>query len=93
MTTCKGFKQTHSAEYDETLSPIAMPKSIKILLTITMCYDYVIWQMDIETTILDGNLLEDMYMTQLEGFVGLENSEKLCNLKRFIYGLIQVSWI
>ena len=46
-----------------------MLKSIRILLAIAVYYDYEIWQMNVKTTFLNGNLLEDVYMTQLEGFV------------------------
>ena len=65
----KGFKQTHGIDYDETFSPVVMIKFIRILLAIVMYYDYEIWKMDVKTVFLNGNLLEDVYMTQLEGFV------------------------
>ena len=38
----KGFRQTHSINYDETFSPVAMLKSIRILLAIAAYYDYEI---------------------------------------------------
>ena len=87
----KGFKQTHGIDYDETFSPVAMLKSIRIILAIAAYYDYEIWQMDVKTAFLNGNLLEDVYMTQPEGFVNLENSRKVCKLQRSIYGLKQAS--
>jgi hypothetical protein len=59
----KGYKQIHGIDYDETFSPVAMLKSIRILLAIAAFYDYEIWQMDVKTTFLNGNLLEDVYMT------------------------------
>ena len=88
----KDFRQTHGIDYNETFSPIAILKSIRILLAVTAYYDYEIWQMDVKTTFLNGNLLEDVYMTQPEGFVNPKNSEKLCKLQRSIYGLKQASW-
>ena len=42
----KGFTQRHGIDYDETFSPVAMAKSIRILLAIAAYYDYEIWQMD-----------------------------------------------
>ena len=48
-----------------------MIKSIRILLAITAHYDYEIWQMDVKTTFLKGNLTEDVYMTQPEGFTSI----------------------
>ena len=39
----KGFKQTHGTDYDETFSPVAMLKSIRILFARASYYDYEIW--------------------------------------------------
>ena len=64
----KGYKQIHGVDYDETFSPVAMLKSVRILLAIAAYHDYEIWQMDVKTAFLNGNLLEDVYMTQPEGF-------------------------
>ena len=87
----KGFKQTHGIDYDETFLLVGMLKSIRILLVIETYYDYEIWQMDVKTVFLNGNLLEDMYMTQPEDFFSPEKSRKVCKLQRSIYGLKQVS--
>jgi hypothetical protein len=52
----KGFRQIQGVDYDETFSPVAMLKSIRILLAIAAYYDYEIWQMDVKTAFLNGNL-------------------------------------
>ena len=83
----KGFKQTHGIDYDETFPPVAMLKSIRILIAIAAYYDYEIWKMDVKTAFLNGKLLEDVYMTQPEAFVQPKNSGKVCKLQRSIYGL------
>ena len=75
----KGFKQIHGIDFDETFSPVAMLKSIQILLAIVAYYDYEIWKTDVKIAFLNGNLIEDVYMTQPEGFVHSENSGKVCN--------------
>ena len=56
-----------------------MLKSIRVLLAIAAHYDYEIWQMDEKTTFLNGNLSEEVYMTQPEGFIS-ENGSKVCKL-------------
>ena len=56
----KGFKQTHGVDYDETFSPVAILKSIRILLAIATYYDYEIWKMDVKTAFLNIKLLEDV---------------------------------
>ena len=87
----KGYKQIHGVDYDETFSPVAMLKSVRILLAIAAYHDYEIWQMDVKTAFLNGNLLEDVYMTQPEGFDIPEEAQKICKLQRSIYGLKQAS--
>ncbi|KAK8569112.1 hypothetical protein V6N12_007644 [Hibiscus sabdariffa] len=87
----KGYRQIHGIDYDETFSPVAMFKSIRILLALAVFHDYEIWQMDVKTAFLNGKLEEDVYMTQPEGFVTPENAGKVCKLQRSIYGLKQAS--
>ena len=60
----KGFTQTQGVYYDETFSPVAKIKSIKIILSIVASYDYEEWQMDNKTNFLNGKLTEDVYMSQ-----------------------------
>ena len=47
--------------------------------------------MDVKTTFLNDFLKEELYMIQSEGFVDLENADKVCKLQRSIYGLVQAS--
>jgi len=68
-----------------------MLKSIRILLAIAAYHDYEVWQMDVKMTFLNGNLSEDVYMTQPEGFVDPENAGKACKLLKSNYGLKQAS--
>ena len=60
----KGFWQVQGVFYDETFSPVAMLKSVRILLAIATYFDYEIWQMDVKTAFLNGNLEENVYMIQ-----------------------------
>ena len=67
-----------------------MLKSIWIMLAIAAHLDYDIWQMDVKITFLNGELKEEMYMIQPEGFTSTDEL-KVCKLKRSIYGLKQAS--
>ena len=87
----KGYTQTHGIDYDETFSPVAKIKSIRILLAIAAFYDYEIWQMDVKTAFLNGKLEEDVFMTQPEGFEHKKYPNKVCKLVKSIYGLKQAS--
>ena len=87
----KGFRQVQGVDYDETFSPVAKLKSVRIMLAIAAYYDYEIWQMDVKTAFLNGYLKEELYMMQPEGFVDPKNANKICKLQRSIYGLVQAS--
>ena len=87
----KGYTQREGVDYEETFSPVAMLKSIRILLSIATFYDYEIWQMDVKTAFLNGNLEESIYMSQPEGFIKQDQEQKVCKLKKSIYGLKQAS--
>jgi hypothetical protein len=76
----KGFRQVQGVDYDETFSPVAMLKSIWIILAIAAYFDYEIWQMDVKTAFLNRNLDEDVYMIQSEGFVNPTDARKVCIL-------------
>ena len=54
----KGYRQIQWIDYEETFSPVAMIKSIRILLALAPHFDYEIWQMDVKTAFLNGNFLE-----------------------------------
>ena len=60
----KGFRQIQGIDYEKTFSPVAMLKSVRILLAIAAYFDYEIWQMDVKTAFLNGMLTEDVYMIQ-----------------------------
>ncbi|KAL0411315.1 UNVERIFIED_CONTAM: Retrovirus-related Pol polyprotein from transposon TNT 1-94 [Sesamum latifolium] len=68
-----------------------MAKSIWILLTIAALYDYKIWKMDVKTAFLNGFIEEEIFMDQPEGFTIVGKEQKVCRLRRCIYGLKQAS--
>ncbi|GJW04200.1 retrotransposon protein, putative, ty1-copia subclass [Tanacetum coccineum] len=87
----KGFTQTRRIDYEETFSPIADIRAIMILIAIAAFYDYAIWQMDVKTSFLNGYINEKVYMEQPEGFASQKFPNRVCKLKRSIYGLKQAS--
>nr|GFB17388.1 retrotransposon protein, putative, Ty1-copia subclass [Tanacetum cinerariifolium] len=87
----KGFTQTLEIDYEETFSLVADIRAIRILIAIATYYDYEIWQMDVKTAFLNGYLNEEVYMEQPEGFVNSKYLNRVCKLKRSIYGLKQAS--
>ena len=75
----KGYTQKEGIDYEETFSLVAMLKSIKFLLSIAAHYDYEIWQMDVKTAFLNGNLDEEIYMMQPEGFIAKNQEHMYAN--------------
>lgn len=83
----KGCSQKAGIDYNETFSPVARFESIRILLSLAAVKDYEIVQFDIKTAFLYGDLNEEIFMTQPEGF---ENgSGQVCKLKKSLYGFKQ----
>ena len=74
----KRYKQNEGIDYEETYSPVAMLKFIRILLSINAHYNYEIWQMDVKTTSLNGNLEEEIYMMQPKGFIAKNQEHMVC---------------
>ena len=87
----KGYTQKEGFDYEETFSPVAMIKSIRILLSIAAHMDYEIWQMDVKTAFLNESLEETIYMVQPEGFIAKGQEKKVCKLQKFIYRFKQAS--
>ncbi|KAL0309159.1 UNVERIFIED_CONTAM: Retrovirus-related Pol polyprotein from transposon TNT 1-94 [Sesamum radiatum] len=87
----KGYTQRPGVDFEETYSPIAMTKSIRILLAISTYYDYEIWQIDVKMTFLNGFIEEEIYMDQPVGFISIGEEEKVCHFHRSIYRLKQAS--
>ncbi|GJZ79579.1 retrotransposon protein, putative, ty1-copia subclass [Tanacetum coccineum] len=63
----KVYTQLYGVDYEETFSPVADIRAIRILISIAAYYDYEIWQIDVKTAFLNGYLDEDIYMVQPEG--------------------------
>ena len=76
----KGYDQEKGIDYEETFSPVAMLKSIRIMLSSAAHYDYEIWQMDVKTTFLNGIFDKEIYMLQPKGFVYPSQESKVCKL-------------
>ena len=87
----KGYTQKKCIDYEETFSPMAMLKFIRILLSIAAHLDYDIWQMDVKMTFLNGHLEKSIYMIQYEGFIAKGQEHRVCKLQKSIYGLKQSS--
>ncbi|RVX02495.1 Retrovirus-related Pol polyprotein from transposon TNT 1-94 [Vitis vinifera] len=85
----KGFKQREGIDYFDTYAPVARTTSIRILFALASIHNLFVHQMDVKTAFLNGDLNEEVYMEQPEGFVLPGNENKVCKLVKSLYGLKQ----
>nr|KAJ0217050.1 hypothetical protein LSAT_V11C300105370 [Lactuca sativa] len=85
----QGFRQKEGIDFFDTYAPVAIISTIRLLLALAAIHNLVIHQMDVKTAFLNGDLDEEIYMKQPEGFVLPGNGHKVCKLKKSLYGLKQ----
>jgi hypothetical protein len=86
----RGFSQVYGIDYLDTYAPVVKLTSIRILLAIAAIYGLEIHQMDVVTAFLAGELEEEIYMEQPEGFrVRTDEEDLVCLLRKSLYGLKQ----
>ena len=74
-------------DFGDIFSPVAKVASIRLLLSIATSFDFEVEKRDVKTTFLHGDLEEEIYMKQPEGFGVKGNKELVCRLKKSLYGL------
>jgi transposase InsO family protein len=87
----KGFSQKEGVDYKETFSPVSSKDSFRIVMALVAHFDLELHQMDVKTAFLNGDLTEDVYMLQPDGFQVSGKEHMVCKLKKSIYGLKQAS--
>jgi hypothetical protein len=85
----KGYSQQKRVDYEEIFSPVVRHTSIKAVLALVAHYDMALEQMDVKTAFLHGDLEEQIYMEQPEGFSQPGQEHLVCKLKKSLYGLKQ----
>ncbi|MCO5610110.1 hypothetical protein L7F22_064345 [Adiantum nelumboides] len=91
----KDFKQKKRVDFDEIFSPIVKMTTLRLVLGLIATEDLELNQMDVKTTFLHGDLEEDVYMVQSEGFEMESKKPKraklVCRLCKALYRVKQGS--
>ena len=85
----KGYTQKEGEDFFDTYSPVARLTTIQVLLSLAASYGLLVHQMDVKTAFLNGELEEEIYMDQPDGFVAKGQEGKVCKLLKSLYGLKQ----
>nr|GEW00546.1 retrovirus-related Pol polyprotein from transposon TNT 1-94 [Tanacetum cinerariifolium] len=86
----KGFRQKGGINFEKSFAPVARIEAIHIFIANVASKNMTIYQMDVKTAFLNGELKEEVYVSQLEGFVDPDHPTHVYRLKKALYGLKQV---
>ena len=85
----KGFTQVYGIDFEETFSLVARFETVRILLALAALEDRDIKSLNVKTAYLYGELDEEIYMDQPEGYIKKGQERKVCRLLKSLYGLKQ----
>jgi len=83
----RGFDQKKENDFFDTYSHVTKISTIRTLITLVPIHDLVVNQMDVKTTFLNGDLEEEIYMSQPEGCEVPSRENKVCKLRKSLYGI------
>ncbi|GJT21886.1 zinc finger BED domain-containing protein RICESLEEPER 2 [Tanacetum coccineum] len=85
----KEFRQEEGLDFEESFAPVARLEAIRIFIANAASKNMTVYQMDVKTAFLNGELKEEVYVHQPEGFVDPERPHHVYRLKKALYGLKQ----
>ncbi|GJR23750.1 retrovirus-related pol polyprotein from transposon TNT 1-94 [Tanacetum coccineum] len=85
----RGYRQEEGIDFEESFALVARLEAIRIFLAFAAHMNMVVYQMDVKTAFLNGNLREEVYVSQPDGFVDKDNPNHVYKLKKALYGLKQ----
>ncbi|GJZ07626.1 retrovirus-related pol polyprotein from transposon TNT 1-94 [Tanacetum coccineum] len=84
----KGYRE-EGIDFEESFAPVAQIEAISIFIVNSASKNIIIYQMDVKTAFLNGELKEEVYVSQPEGFIDLDHPTHVYHLKKALYGLKQ----
>nr|GEV91814.1 hypothetical protein [Tanacetum cinerariifolium] len=83
----RGYRQEEGPDFEESFAPVARLEAIWIFLAYAAHKNMVVYQMDVKIAFLNGNLREEVYVSQPNGFVDQDNLNHVYKLKKALYEL------
>lgn len=85
----KGYSQTAGVDYTEVFAPVARWDTIRSILAVAAQRGWCVYQLDVKSAFLYGELKEEVYIDQPEGYLKVGEEDKVYRLKKALYGLKQ----
>nr|GEY38477.1 retrovirus-related Pol polyprotein from transposon TNT 1-94 [Tanacetum cinerariifolium] len=85
----RGYRQENGIDFEESFAPVSRLEAIRIFLAYSAHKNMVVYQMNVKTAFFNGNMREEVYVNQLDGFVDQDNPNHVYKLKKARYGLKQ----
>ncbi|GJX07161.1 retrovirus-related pol polyprotein from transposon TNT 1-94 [Tanacetum coccineum] len=85
----QGFRKEEGINFEESFALVARIETIRIFVANVAYKNMTIYQIDVKTDFLNGELKEEVYVSQQEGFVDQHNPSHVYKLKKALYGLKQ----
>nr|GFC22373.1 copia protein [Tanacetum cinerariifolium] len=89
----KGYRQEEGVDFEESFAPVARIEAIRIFIANAASRNITVYQMDVKTAFLNGELKEEVYVSQPEGFVDPDHPTHVYRLKKALYELKHLGWI
>ena len=83
------YNQEEGIDYDETFAPVARMEAIRILIAFAAFMGFKLYQMDVKSAFLNGDLKEEVFVRQPPGFEDVELRNHVFRLNKALYGLKQ----
>lgn len=85
----KGYSQEQGIDYDEVYAPVTRLETVRLLLALSAKNNWEVHHLDVKTAFLNGDLKEEVFVTQPEGFEKAGKEQYVYKLKKALYGLRQ----
>ncbi|GJV48837.1 putative ribonuclease H-like domain-containing protein [Tanacetum coccineum] len=85
----QGYRQEEGVDYDEVFAPVARIEAIRLFLAFASFMGFSVYQMDVKSAFLYGNITEEVYVNQPPGFVDPHHPNKVYKVIKALYGLHQ----